>query len=195
MAQAIPFIAAAVAGGGQAIAAYKKSKYHERQAAEYRKAKNRRMAAATREMAEERRKQEYIQSRAVAVAAASGAGTDGGVVKVFADLAAEGEYRVMSRLWQGQNDAEGFLAAARAEQKAAKDAITMGIVKTITSAFSAYMSAGGNMGQPVTDTPGASRQFWGGSFNAEFGTGGLDAGGIGGAFGNSPYGGGGVMLG
>ncbi len=196
MAQAIPIVAAVIAGGGQAIAAYKKSKYHDRRAAEFRKAKNRRMAAATREMAEERRKQEYIQSRAVAVAAASGGGTGAGVVKIFADLAAEGEYRVMSRLWQGQNDAEGILASARAEEKASNDAITMGIVKTITSAFSAFMSAGGTM-PTFGDTAGAtgSREFWGGSINSEMGEGVLDSGGIGGAFGNSPYGGGGVMLG
>jgi hypothetical protein len=171
MAQAVPFIAAAIAGGGQAIAAYKKSKYHDRRAIEYREAKNRRMAAATREAAEERRKQEYIHSRAVAVAAASGGGTGAGVVKIFADLAAEGEYRVLSRLWQGQNDAEGFLAAAKAEERASNDAITMGVVKSITSAFSAFMSAGGSMpsfgGQttpPASATDfAANRAYYGGS--------------------------------
>jgi hypothetical protein len=146
MAQAIPFIAAAVAGGGQAVAAYKKSKYHTAQAAEYREAKNRRMAAATREMAEERRKQEFVHSRAVAVGAASGAGLGAGAVKILADLAAEGEYRVMSRLWQGQNDADGLLARVEAEHAAAKDSIKMGMIKAVTSAFSAYAGAGGGFG-------------------------------------------------
>lgn len=138
--------AAVVAGAAQAIAAYKKSKAHEAQAAEYREAKNRRMGAATREMAEERRKQEFIHSRAVAVAAASGAGTDAGMVKILSDLNAEGEYRVMSLLWSGLNDAEGFLARAKAEEQAADDALVMGAVNAVSSAFSAYAGAGGFSG-------------------------------------------------
>ncbi len=146
MAAVVPWAVAAVAGGGQAIAAYKKSKAHEAQAAEYREAKNRRMAAATREMAEERRKQEFIHSRAVAVAAASGAGTGAGVVKILGDLAAEGEYRVLSRLWAGQNDAEGLLAQAKAEERAADDTLVVGAINAVTSAFSAYSGAGGTFG-------------------------------------------------
>ncbi len=143
----LPFIAAGIAGGAQAVAAYKKSKAHEAQAAEYREAKNRRMAAATREMSEERRKQEFIQSRAVALAAASGAGTDAGFVKILSDLNAEGEYRVMSVLWSGLNDADGLLARARAEEKAADDAIVVGALNAVTSAFSAYAGAGGTFGK------------------------------------------------
>lgn len=140
------WVAAVAAGGAQAVAAYKKSKYHDAQAAEYVKAKNRRMGATTREMADEKRKQEFIHSRAVAVAAASGAGTDAGMVKILGDLAAEGKYRIMSVLWQGQNDAEGLLARARAEEKAADDALVMGAINVVTSAFSAYSMAGGSFG-------------------------------------------------
>lgn len=145
---------AAAAGGAQAIAAYKKSKAHEAQAAEYVEAKNRRMAATTREMSEEKRRAEFIQSRATALAAASGAGTDAGFVKILGDLAAEGKYRIMSVLWQGQNDAEGLLARARAEEKAADDALVMGAVNTVTSAMSAYSAAGGGFGG--TPTPPVS---------------------------------------
>jgi len=144
---ALPWIAGGIAGGAQAVAAYKKKKAHEAQAAEYREAKNRRMGAATREMSEERRKQEFIQSRAVALAAASGAGTDAGFVKVLSDLNAEGEYRVMSMLWAGLNDAEGLLARAKAEEQAADDAVVLGVVNTVTSAVSAYAGAGGQFGK------------------------------------------------
>jgi DNA polymerase II small subunit/DNA polymerase delta subunit B len=147
--QAVPFIVAGVAAAGQAVSAYKKSKYHTRQAAEDLEAKNRRMAAATREAQEERRKAEFLQSRARAVAAASGGGTDAGMVKQFADLAAEGEYRVLSRVWQGQNDAEGLIASAEANYKAAKDAKVMGMINTVTTAFSTYMMAGGTFGAPA----------------------------------------------
>lgn len=148
--------AAVAAGSAQAIGAYKKMKSHQAQAAEFRAAKNRRMGAATREMAEERRKAEFIHSRAVALAAASGAGTDAGMVKILSDLKAEGKYRIMSVLWQGQNDAEGLIARARAEEKAADDALVMGVVNTVTSAFTAYGSAGGfSGGAPATPPPKA----------------------------------------
>jgi hypothetical protein len=151
---------AIVSGGAQAVAAYKKSKYHTRQAAEYREAKNRRMAATTREMREEERKAEFIKSRAVAVAAASGAGTDAGFVKLLSDLSAEGKYRTLSVLWQGQNDAEGLIQQARNQERASKDALTMGAIKAVTSAFSAYQSAGGSFGSttpaPVQSTYNAT---------------------------------------
>lgn len=150
-------VGAIVAGAGQAYGAYSKAKAHEKQAEEYRKAKNRRMAATTREMSDESRKQAYIHSRAVAVAAASGAGTGAGMVKILADLAAEGTYRVMSVLWQGQNDAEGLLAQAKAEEQAADDTMVMGVINTVASAFSAYSAAGGSFGggstAPVSAAP------------------------------------------
>lgn len=151
MAQAIPFIIAAVAAAGQAVSAYKKSQYHTRQAKEALKASNRRMSAATREAQEERRRSAFIRSRARAVAAFSGAGSDAGMVKQFADLAAEGEYRVLSRVWQGQNDAQGLIARAESSFKAARDAKVMGVFNAITSAYSAFQGAGG--GAPVD--PGA----------------------------------------
>lgn len=145
MAQAVPFIVASAAGAGQAVAAYKKSQYHTRSASEALEAKNRRMAAATREAQEERRRSELIQSRARAVGAASGAGGPG-LVKIYSDLAAEGEYRVLSRVWQGQNDAEGLIAQAEAHGKAARDAKVMGVINTVTTALSTYMAAGGTFG-------------------------------------------------
>jgi hypothetical protein len=151
MAQAVPFIIAAVAAVGQGVAAYKKSQYHTKQAKASMEAKNRRMAAATREAAEERRRAQFIRSRARAVAAFSGGGTDAGMVKVFADLAAEGEYRVLSRVWQGQNDAQGLIAQSEANFKAARDAKVMGVFNSITSAFAAYSGAGGG----ANPNPGA----------------------------------------
>ena len=172
--------AAIAAGVGQAYKAYKTRKYHQAQAAEYVEAKNRRMAAATREMAEERRKQEFIHSRAVALAAASGAGVDAGMVKILSDLQAEGEYRVMSLLWQGVNDAQGLLARARAEEKAADDAMVAGAINTVTSAFSAYSASGGTFGGggstppptsvstsglPHTPIPGGAPQLWKGPYS------------------------------
>jgi hypothetical protein len=149
------FLAAIAVGGAQAIAGYKKQQAHIAQAAKFREAKNRRMAATTREMAAEQRKQAFIHSRAVVVSAASGAGTDAGMVKLLSDLNAEGQYRVMSVLWSGQNDAEGLIAQAEAEKQAGDDALVMGVVKGVTSAFSAYSAAGGTFGN-ATPPPAAA---------------------------------------
>ncbi len=153
MAQAVPFIVAGVAAAGQAVSAYKKAKYHTRQAQEALEAKNRRMAAATREAQEERRRAQFIESRARAVGAASGA-VGPGLVRQFAELAAEGEYRALARVWQGQNDAQGLIARAKANYKAARDAKVMGVINTVTTAFSTYAGMGGSFGGTPAPTGG-----------------------------------------
>lgn len=137
---------AAVAGGvGQAIKAWQIQKLKIEEAKAFREAKNRSMAATTREMAEEERNKEYMHSRALALAAASGGGVDDpGVVKVLADLNAEGEYRIMSRLWSGQNEAEGLIFRAEAAKREGDAAILAGMVNVVTSAMSAH--AGGSFG-------------------------------------------------
>lgn len=114
-------------------------KLKEREAQGLEEAAKRRLAVSHREAAEERRKKEFIYSRALAVAAASGGGTkDQGIVALFGDLNAEGEYRILSALYTGQNEAEGLLfraEAARREGKAARDASR---VTAITSGISTY---------------------------------------------------------
>jgi len=144
-------IATAV-GVSKAIGAYKKSKAHEAQAAEYVEAKNRRMAATTRELSEEARKADYIKSKAVAIAAASGAAGPG-VVRIMGDIAAEGKYRVMSTLWQGLNDADGLMHKAEVEKQAAKDTLVVGVISAFTSGASAFASSGGSFGGDNTPPP------------------------------------------
>lgn len=82
------------------------------------------------------------------------------MIKQFADLAAEGEYRVLSRVWQGQNDAQGLIARAESSFKAARDAKVMGVFNTITSFFSTYSMAGGTWGggTPTAGAPVTSAQ-------------------------------------
>lgn len=174
MAQAIPFIVAGIAAAGTAVAAYKKSKYHQREAAEDLEAKNRAMAAATAAAQAERRRAEFIQGRARAVAAASGAGSDAGMVKIFADLAAEGEYRVLSRVWQGQSDAQGYIASAEANFKAAKDAKVMGVINTITTFASVYTGMGGSWGGGAQAVPTGNTAISGSGINANLGVGYVD---------------------
>ena len=87
-------------------------------ARELRKRANARRAAGHREAEEEQRNAELAYSRALAIAAASGGGvSDPGVVKIFADLQAEGDFRVLSRLYAGEDEAQGIEYRADVAQR------------------------------------------------------------------------------
>lgn len=127
-------------------------------------AANRRMATATAEMAEEQRLKEQMESRALAVAAASGAGVDDPtMVNLIGDLNAEGEYRIMARLWVGEDEAEGLRQqsyAARREGEAALNAGYVAAAKTVMSYFAKAPQGGaessfdtGAFGNKVTKSP------------------------------------------
>jgi len=120
----------------------RKQKYQEAEA--YRDASMRRMAATTREAAEERRKKERMHSRAIAVSAASGAGVDDpSVVAALGDLNAEGEYRVLSTLWSGQDAAAGLQFRSEAARREADTALDIGFMGGVNSAFATYNAFGG----------------------------------------------------
>ena len=138
------YLAAVASFAGSAIKGWQQKKLKIEESEAIREAKNRSMAATTREMAEEERNKEYMHSRALAVAAASGGGVDDpGMVKVLADLNAEGEYRVMSKLWRGQDEAEGLIYRSEAARREGDDAFSAGIISGVTSAMSSY---GGGFG-------------------------------------------------
>ncbi len=140
-------LAAIATGGSELYKAHQVRKQKLRDAEAYRDAKNRSMAATTREIAEEERNKELMHSRAIAIAAHSGAGVDDpGVIKILGDLNAEGEYRIMSRLWSGQNDAEGLIYRAEAAKREAEYVKSAGIVNALTAGLSGYSTAGGSFG-------------------------------------------------
>lgn len=128
---------------------YMAKKLKEQEAVGLQEAASRTMAITSRAMAEEIRNKELMHSRAIAVAGASGAGTDG-LTKLLGDLNTEGEYRIMSVLWNGQNEAQGLIYRAEAAQREGKAAQTAGIINGVTSAVSAYYGMGGS-----ADPPGA----------------------------------------
>ncbi len=132
-------IAAVAVGVGQMYKAYQTKKFKEKEAEAFNKAADQRLAAATHEGAQENRNREYMNSRQIALAAASGAGVDDPtVVNLNADLNTEGRYRQMARLWVGANDAEGLQFRAEAAQREADQALTIGAINAVTSAFTAY---------------------------------------------------------
>ncbi len=111
-------------------------------AAELKRRADARRAAGTREAAEEQRNAELAYSRALLVAAASGAGVDDPtVVKLFADLQAEGDYRVLSRLYTAEDEAQGDEFAsevANREGRASKKLSRYGMASTALSGASTF---------------------------------------------------------
>jgi len=129
----------AVLGAAQLYKGKKVQDLKEKEAEGYRDAAKRRMAAATQEMAEERRNKEFMYSRALAVAAAQGGSTGSvGVINLLADLNAEGEYRMLAKLYTGQTEAEGLQFRAEAAIREGKSARDAAKINAITSAVSSY---------------------------------------------------------
>jgi len=119
-------------------------KLKEREAIGFEEAARRRLGAAHMEAAEEERNKKFIYSRALAVSAASGAGTsDPGMVALFGDLNAEGEYRILSRLYAGEDEAEGLRYRAEIARREGEAARKGAAVTGIVSAISDYMGISG----------------------------------------------------
>jgi hypothetical protein len=78
-------------------------------------------ATSQRAAAEERRRARLLESRARAVAAKSGAGvSDPSVLNLMADLSAEGEYRALTRMYEGETGAQSLETEATQRRKAAR---------------------------------------------------------------------------
>lgn len=107
-------------------------------------AANRVMATTTAEMAEEERLKEQMESRAIAVAASSGAGVDDPtIVQLIGDLNAEGTYRIMARLWVGEDKAEGLRYASDAARREGESALNASYVKAAQTVMSGVSGMGG----------------------------------------------------
>lgn len=99
-------------------------------------------ASSQREAMEERRKARLLQSRGLAVAAASGGGaSDPGVVNLLADIEGEGEYRSLTALYEGNERAAGLESEAKARRKEARNTKISGYI----DAASTLIGAGSSM--------------------------------------------------
>lgn len=104
------------AGNAAAADAEFQAKQMEQRAAEER-------AASQREAAEKRNESRLLQSRQLALGAASGAGTGGSLLETMLDTEAEGELQALTSLYAGENRARGLqdsAAAARRTGRAAR---------------------------------------------------------------------------
>jgi hypothetical protein len=101
-------------------------------------------ASSQREAIEQRRDADLAQSRALALAAAGGGGaSDPTVVDIISDLEGEGEYRALTALFNGEEQARGLEDEALAARKAGKNAKTAGIIGGISTVLTGASSLAG----------------------------------------------------
>lgn len=136
------------------------------------------VAAAQRVAGQERQKAKVIASRALALAAASGAGaSDTTVDNILADIDGEGAYRASVALYQGEEHARRLKMAAygrRLEGEAAKDGADVesraydteaagSIIGAASSLYGKYSSGGPSQTQKqkskTTDTSAVTSEY------------------------------------
>lgn len=126
MAQALPIALTVGAGllsaGGTIIGAKGEAKELRKQADQLEVKAGQERAASQRRAIEQKRQADLLSSRAIAVAAASGASVDDPtVLNILADIEGEGEYRALTALYEGEDEARGLEFEARARRREAKN--------------------------------------------------------------------------
>lgn len=145
MAQAIP-IGLAVAGsalsaGGTILGSNAEAKALRREAAQLEVNAGLERASSQRRMIEEKRSATLANSRALALAAASGASADDPtIVNLMAGIEGEGEYRALTALYEGETQAQGMEDQARQNRVAAKATKKAGMIKAAGTILSAGSS-------------------------------------------------------
>ena len=149
------------------------------EAAQYNQAAGQERASSQRAAIEARRQGRLKQSRAVAVAAASGAGaSDPTVMNIIADLAGEGEYNALTALYNGEESARGLEMKAKAAMFQGKSDASAyksmskayktngyleGVGTMLSGSASFFEKYGGEEDVPVTTAPSRTPQrtsYW-----------------------------------
>jgi hypothetical protein len=161
MAAIIPFIGIAMSVLGQQQQGQQAAADAKFVAGQQRDAANASQAIGQRQAEEDVRQSKIVQSRAQAVAAASGAdASDPTVVNTIGDIAKEGEYRALSSLYEGDSQARAYrMAAAQsiATGRAAQAAANINSVSTIfDGATSMYDRYGKPNRNPAATSGGSS---------------------------------------
>lgn len=143
MAQAALIAGTALKVGGSILSSMKQAKALKAEAGQYRRKAGLERASAQRDAMEQQRQARLLESRALAVAAASGGGaSDPTVVNTIANIAGEGEYRALTALYNGEEQALGLEAEATARIKEAKNVKTAGFINAASTLFSSASSFG-----------------------------------------------------
>jgi hypothetical protein len=148
-AMAVSTIGTLASGEGQAQASINEGKAAS-QVANFQAKQLERQAGqerATSQLAaiEESRKGRLARSRALAVAAASGAGTDGSVSDILSDLTAEGEFNAQGALYEGEETAKGMEVQAAATRAQGAYAKRGAAYQARSTRRSSYLSSVGNL--------------------------------------------------
>jgi len=115
-------------------------------------------AVSQRKADSARRTSRYAESRALALAAASGGGaSDPTVVNIMAGIAGEGEMAAQSALYEGEERARGSEMAADASRYEGAQAKRAGNIKAGTTLMSSF-SKFGNQSLTEKYTPGDAYQ-------------------------------------
>jgi hypothetical protein len=127
--------------GSSLMGASAQKKAARAQAKQYKHRKMLARSSSQRDSIADRRDARYVLSRARAVAASQGGAMDDPtMVNVFADIEAEGEYNALSRLFEGEEAAQGDAAAARAARNEGSALQTAGFLQAGASLWDGYNS-------------------------------------------------------
>lgn len=152
MAQAIPFALMAASAGisaaGSIVGSKAESKALKAEADQLDAQAGRERATSQRAAMEQRRQSRLLASRAIAVGAATGGALDPTVLNIISRLEGEGEYRALSALYEGEEEAIGLENQAAARRREAKNVKKGGLLKaagTIIGAGSDIVTRAGTM--------------------------------------------------
>lgn len=141
MAQAVMVAGAALKAGGTIFSSNAQAKGLKKEALQLDRQAGLERATSQRDAMEQQRQARLLESRALAVAAAGGGGADDPtVVNTIANIAGEGEYRALTALYNGEEQALGLEAEATARRKEAKNVKTAGMISAASSLFSSASS-------------------------------------------------------
>ena len=126
LAAATPYltVASAVIGVGSTLMAGKQQNDLAKfEALQMDQAADAERAVSQRQAQEERKRSKYLQSRATSLAAASGAGaSDPTIENIVAGLDSEGEYRALTALYNGEQQAQGLELGSKVRRIEGKNA-------------------------------------------------------------------------
>lgn len=150
VAAALPFVGGAISAVGQYREGKRAKQEGRREARQLRVNAKQEQAYAQLRAGEQRRQAGTVESRAKAVAAATGGGGDTSTQKIIDDIASEGEYRAMIELYEGDEAARGLLMQAAGAKRRGDAAYKAGRLNAVGSLF----GAGGSMYEKYGGTGG-----------------------------------------
>ena len=127
-----------LSAGGTILGANSEAKELRREAAQLEVQAGQERATSQRQSIEERRQARLASSRALAIAAASGGGSDDpSVVNAIANIEGEGEYRALTALYEGNVQADDTVRQAQARRREAKNVKRASLFKAVGSILGA----------------------------------------------------------